>query len=84
MTFPRQTLLNRTKVAASTLLTLRAVGGILTAPPAYADDDPLDFVLDFETLMPGATLSMPITLTPMVPTAPHGYWFALERPGHHH
>jgi hypothetical protein len=48
MTFPRQTLLNRTKVAASTLLILGAVGGTLATPAAHADDDPLDFILDFE------------------------------------
>jgi hypothetical protein len=52
MTFPRQTLLNRTKVAASTLLILGAVGGTLATPSASA----YDFVLDFETDSQGNTL----------------------------
>jgi hypothetical protein len=52
MTFPRQTLLNRTKVAASTLLILGMVGGALTTPSASAND----FVLDFETDAQGNTL----------------------------
>jgi hypothetical protein len=52
MTFPRQTLLNRTKVAASTLLILGAVGGTLTTPSASAND----FVLDFETDAQGNSL----------------------------
>jgi hypothetical protein len=53
MTFPRQTLLNRTKVAASTLLILGAVGGTLTTPSASAND----FVLDFETDSQGNSLN---------------------------
>jgi hypothetical protein len=52
MTFPRQTLLDRTKVAASTLLILGMVGGALTTPSASAND----FVLDFETDAQGNTL----------------------------
>ena len=52
MTFPRQTLLNRIKVAASTLLIVGAVGGALTTSSASA----YDFVLDFETDSQGNTL----------------------------